>query len=151
MFTGSVRVIGKDIIEAKLAKAEANILAHNYAMVSEMLVYVKAEVVPQIPLGPGHFGNHARDTFTIIVTAGKGQMGTMITGVLKAAVQAFWREYGTGMRYRGSKKKAFGVRIMTGRAGTGGEHAHLTAHHALAGIKKYINFYYGGMAKWWHT
>ena len=124
---GSVRVIGKEQIEAKLARAEVNILAHNRAMVSEMLGFVKAEVVPQIPIGPGHFGYHLRDTFNTDVRSSSGQLGTKVTGVLKSAVQGYWRE-------RGTKR---------------GERAFMTAHKALAGIRKFINAYYG-TAKWWH-
>ena len=124
---GSVRVIGKEAIEAKLALAEANILANNRAMMAEMLGYVKEAVVPQIPIGPGHFGYHLRDTFTTNVRSGAGQLGTKVTGVLKSAVQGYWRE-------RGTKR---------------GERAFMTAHKALAGIKRFINAYYG-MAKWWH-
>jgi len=125
--SGSVRVIGKEAIEAKLAVAEANILANNLAMTKEMLGYVKAEVVPQIPIGPGHFGYHLRETFSTDVKAGRGQGGTKVTGVLRSAVQGYWRERGTRR----------------------GERAYMTAHKALAGVKKFINAYYG-MAKWWH-
>jgi hypothetical protein len=150
----NVRVIGKDIIEAKLARAEANILANNLLMTREMLTHIKAEVQPQVPIGPGHFGYHGRDTLKVVVQAAGpsgGQLGTKVYGLLKAASDVYWREFGTGMRYRGPKRKAMGVRIMTGQAGTGGEPARLMATHALAGIKKFINFYYGGLAKWWHV
>lgn len=153
MLSGQVRVVGLDVLEAKLAKAEANILANNLAMVKEMLDMVKAEVTPQIPIGPGHFGYHGRNTLKVVVQAqgpAGGQFGTKVVGLLKAAVEVYWREFGTGMRYRGPKRKAFGVRIMTGSAGTGGEKPRLMATHALAGIKKFIAFYYGGLAKWWH-
>jgi len=151
---GSVRVIGKDVIEAKLAAAEANIHANNLLMTKEMLEYVKAEVVPQIPLGPGHFGDHGRDTLKVVISGlgvAGGQLGTKVIGVLTAAPDVYWREFGTGLRYRGPKRKRFSVRVMTGAAGTGGEAPRLMATHALAGIKKFINFYYGGLAKWWHV
>jgi len=128
-FGGSVRVIGKDVIETKLAVAEANILANNLAMMKEMLGYVKAEVATEIPIGPGHFGYHTRETLRVDVRVGSGQSGTKVTGVLKAAVPAYWREKGTKR----------------------GERAFLTAHHALAGIKKFIRFWYGGLGKWWHV
>lgn len=145
-------MIGKEAIAAKLEAAEVNILMNNLAMTKGMLEMVKAEVVPQIPIGPGHFGYHARDTFRIELRQGAGQLGTKVTGLLKAAVEAYWREFGTGLRYRGHTarlRKQAAVRIMTGT--TGGEPAHLTATHALAGIKKYIKLYYGGMARWWHA
>src|SRR6266705_3130360 len=116
---GSVRVIGKEQIEAKLARAEVNILAHNRAMVTEMLGFVKAEVVPQIPLGPGHFGYHLRETFRSDIKTGRGQLGAQVIGALRSAVQGYWRE-------RGTKR---------------GERAFMTAHKALAGIKRFINSY----------
>ena len=148
-----MRVIGKEIIEAKLAAAEPNILANNLVMVKEMLGYVKAQVEPQIPIGPGHFGYHGRDTLKVVVQGqgpAGGQLGTKVVGFLKSAVDVYWREFGTGMRYRGPHRKEAAVRIMTGQVGTGGEKAYKTATKALAGIKKFINFYYGGLAKWWH-
>jgi hypothetical protein len=122
------RVIGKDVIEAKLAAAEANILAHNLMMTREMLEQVKAEVAPQIPLGPGHFGYHTRDTLVVDVKAGSGQLGTKVTGVLKAAMPAYWREKGTKR----------------------GEEAHWTARNALRAVRKVIDFYYG-KSGWWHV
>ncbi len=75
ILTGTVRVFGKEQVEAKLARAEANILANNRAMVGEMLGFVKAEVVPQIPIGPGHFGYHLRETFRSDIKTGRGQLG----------------------------------------------------------------------------
>jgi len=127
ILTGTVRVFGKEQVEAKLARAEANILANNRAMVGEMLDYVEAEVVPQIPIGPGHFGYHLRETFRSDIKTGRGQLGAQVIGALRSAVQGYWRE-------RGTKR---------------GERAFMTAHKALAGIKRFINSYYG-MAKWWH-
>ena len=148
---GEVRVIGKEIIEAKLAAAEANILKNNVAMTTEMLRFVKAEVVANTPLGPGHFGYHLRDSLKTYLTIGFSQAGTGVVGLLKSPPTGYWREYGTGLRYRGPKKAAASVRALTGQAGTGGERAFGTAHHALAGIRKFINFYYGGLARWWHA
>lgn len=146
----SVKVVGLDAVKAKLAVAEANILKNNVAMTQEMLGFIKAEVVANTPLGPGHFGYHLRDSFKTYLRIGFSQLGTGVIGLLKSPRTGYWREYGTGARYRGPKKKAAAVRLLTGAAGTGGERAFQTAHHALAGIRKFINFYYGGVAKWWH-
>lgn len=144
MIAGKIRVIGKEIVDAKLAAAAANIAAHNRLMIAEMLASVKTEVVAKTPVGPGHFGYHLRDSYTTDIK----ESSTRTWGVLKAPAHGYWYEYGTGMRHRGPKKRAFATRIMTGAASVGGEKAHLLAHHALTGIKKYIRAHYGA-AQWW--
>lgn len=121
--TASVRVIGARQVQAKLLAAKPRILAHNRMMISSMLDFIKPEVRAATPLGPGHFGYHGRDTLRTEVHS----HGIKTVGTLKAAVQLYWRERGTSR----------------------GERARMTAHHALAGVKKFIRFYYGGMANWW--
>jgi len=151
VFSGGVRVIGKEVVVAKLAKAEANILANNLAMTQQMLEYVKAEYIPQIPVGPGHFGYHLRDRVSIHVRPSKGQLGTKVVGVLKTPMQGYWREFGTGARHRSRKRGGVGhVVFGTGALGSGGERAYMTAHKALAGVRKFIRVWYG-TARWWHV
>ena len=64
MLNVNVKVIGKEIVEAKLLAAAPRILALNLEMVKAMLTWVKVETVAATPLGPGHFGYHLRDRFT---------------------------------------------------------------------------------------
>jgi hypothetical protein len=143
--TTSIRIIGKDIVDAKLLLAAPRILAGNRLMVGTMLDFVKAVTVAATPLGPGHFGYHLRDSFTTDVKSGP----VKTTGVLKSPPTGYWREFGTGGRFRGPKKSALRSYVAAiGGAGTGGERRFYTAHHALAGIHKFIAFYYG-KAQWW--
>ena len=123
LFSANVRVIGGQVVEAKLAAAAPNILAHNRMLVEAMLGEVKPNVFVNTPLGPAHFGYHGRDTLRIEIHT----KGIKTIGTLRAAAQLYWRERGTRR----------------------GERARMVAHHALAGVKKFIKFYYGGMATWW--
>ena len=78
--------------------------------------------------------------------------GVRTTGRLRGAIQLYWREYGTRAGFRGGKAKLSARQSKLARAfsvGNGGEPAFLTAHKALGGYKRYINFWYGGLAKWW--
>lgn len=149
--SGSVKAIGLKETQLKLAAATPHILIHNAEMVGEMLEYVKAEVEPQMPVVPTRLGRHARDSYRITVSSGR----LKTTGRLWGAVQAYWREYGTLGRFhkRGSSNK---VAASMARAasyainvGTGGEAPRPITQHALAGVKKFIAFYYGGLAKWY--
>ena len=136
--------IGLDVVRAKLVATAPRILAQNREMVQTMLDYMKPEVAANTPIGPGHFGYHLRDSYVTDVKSS----GVRTIGVLKSPRTGYWREYGTGARYRGPKKAAASVRLLTGQAGTGGERAFMTAHHALAGFRKFVAFYYG-KAQWW--
>ncbi len=104
-------------------------------------------MISATPEGPGHFGYHGRDTVRVEVSS----LAVETTGKLKAAVQLYWREYGTGMRYRSKSKSSTlkqAVRVMTG-ASSGGEPATMVANRALNATKRFISFYYNGMANWW--
>lgn len=142
-FKAGVNAVGLDVVDAKMLKAAPNILAHNRVMVGEMLRFVKAETVANTPVGPGHFGYHLRDSFT----TDSRSKGLTTIGVLKSPATGYWREYGTMQRYRKAGPRKAVARL--GAYGLGGERAYMTAHHALTGVKKFIAFYYGGMAKWW--
>ncbi len=153
MFSGSsVRVVGEKAVQAKLIMAAPSIGAQNRFLVTSMLEFIKDEVVPEMPTGPGHFGYHARDTFTIDVKTNTA--GVTTTGVLKAATQAYWREFGTLGRY---KKGAYSKPTLgNARAalhavtvGTGGEPPRPIVHKAYLGARKFIDFYYNGLATWW--
>ena len=113
------------IVQAKLTKAVPKILAQNRSLAEGLLKEVKGVVYAQTPVGPGHFGYHGRDTLRIEVES----KGTKTTGKLFAAVQLGWRE-------RGTKR---------------GERARWTAKKALAVVKRYVSFYYGGMGKFWRS
>jgi len=144
----TVRWIGKREIDAKLLAAAPRILEQNRAMVTEMLEMVKVEILPGTPEGPGHFGYHLRDTYRIEVSS----QGVKTTGKLKAAVQGYWREFGTQGRFKGRGRAAGrlqAVRIMTGAVlAGGGEKAGLFATKALSQARRLIRFYYG-KAQWW--
>jgi hypothetical protein len=122
---GTVRIIGKEIVDAKLLMAAPRILEQNRLMVTAMLKEIKPIVVAQTPLGPGHFGYHLRDRYSTDVKS----EGIKTSGVLKAVMQGFWREFGTKR----------------------GERAFMTAHKAASLVKRFITFYYGGMANWWRA
>lgn len=155
--TANVRVIGKDIVDAKLLMAEPRILEQNRLMVSAMLDQIKPIVVENTPVGPGHFGYHLRDRFETDVRSG----GLKTTGVLKSPPTGYWREFGTGGRFRRaglSARARLGRTSLTPREsklgglfGGGGERAFMTAHHAASGVKRLITFYYGGLARWWRS
>lgn len=149
MFTGSVNAIGLKTVETKLLLATPRILEENRALATSMLEFVKAEVVPEMPIGPGHFGDHARFSFKIEVKSA----GIKTWGVLKGAVQAFWREFGTLGRYRRGGLATAGMAkaaLYAATVGTGGEPPRPIAHKALAGARKFIEFYYGSQkAYWW--
>jgi hypothetical protein len=119
---GNIRVIGLKQVQAKLLTAAPNILAHNRAMIAEMLREIKPMVEAQTPLGPGHFGYHLRDRYVTDVSS----RGVRSTGVLKSPPQGFWREWGTVHQRR-----------------------LYIAHKALSKVKGVIRKYYGGMNRWW--
>ena len=116
-------IVHDEIVRRKLQTARPRILAQNASLAAGLLKEVSAVVAVDTPLGPGHFGYHGRDTLRVEVKS----RGAKTIGQLKAAVQLGWRERGTSR----------------------GEKAHFTAKKALAAIKRYISFYYGGMTKWW--
>lgn len=146
----NVKAIGLKQVEAKLVAAAPRILANNHLMVSEMLGYIKEAVEPQMPLGPAHFGYHARDSYKIRVRSFRSRT----IGLLKGAAQAYWREFGTLGRFRkGGAATASMARaaLYASTVGPGGEPPRPITHHALAGVRKYITLHYGGAAKWWGT
>lgn len=140
--SGGIRMVNKGVVDAKLAAAAPAILANNRAMVTEMLRYVKDEVVAATPVGPGITG-HLREQYVTDVRSG----AITTVGVLKSPAKGYWYEFGTGTRYRGPKKLAAYVHVFT--ASTGGEAAHFLARRAAAGLRRFIDAYYGGLAKWW--
>ncbi len=91
-------------------------------MVEQMLETVKQEIEPITPTGPGHFGYHLRDRYEVHVSSS----GVKTRGVLTSPAQGYWRERGT-------------VR---------GERAGRYAHKLLAGVRRFLRFYYG-RAQWW--
>ena len=113
-----------EVVRAKLKMAAPRILDQNRMLVESMLNMAKPMLEAGTPVGPGHFGYHGRDTIRILI-ARKGTMKTI--GQLRAAVQLYWRE-------RGTKR---------------GERAYKTASKAINATRRYIGFYYGGMARWW--
>lgn len=147
MLTSSVRVIGKEIVDARLLAIAPRILATNRRLVGVMLEAVKAEVVSVTPQGPGHFGYHGRDT----VHAEIKSEGVRTKGKLMAAVQLYWREYGTrGYFRKGSAAQRSARQFMASIGGTGmGERAFMPANKALNAFRRFIRFYYG--ANWWNT
>lgn len=158
MLNVNVRVIGKEIVEAKLVAAAPRILALNLEMVKAMLTWVKVETVAATPLGPGHFGYHLRDRFT----ESTGVRGIHAFGELKSPATGYWREFGTlahSRRHGGvhiSAKEARMVVAFMGfsgqRLGEGnGERAFMTAHRALAGARRIIRAFYSGKALWWRV
>jgi hypothetical protein len=117
-------------------------------MVTEMLEVVKAQVEPQMPVVPTRLGKHARDSYRIDVTS----RAVKTSGKLWGAVQAYWREYGTRGRFRKGGKATAGMARAASYAinvGTGGQSPRPITQRALAGVKRIISFYYGGMAKWY--
>lgn len=123
LLSANVRVIGKDIVDAKLLAAAPRILAQNRAMATQMLGFVKAELIPETPIGPGHFGGrHLRDSYKISVKS----EGVKTSGTLSSLPQGYWREKGTRR----------------------GERALHLARKALAGVNRFIRFYYGKQ-QWW--
>ena len=134
--TGTVvRVVGQREVEAKLLAAAPRILEQNKLMVTAMLNQIKPMVVAQTPFGPAHFGYHGRDTLRVEVKA----EGFKTVGTLRAARQLYWREYGTGSRFRGSKQmnalRGY-LKALGGSIGTGGEPATMTAHKTASGLKR---------------
>jgi len=140
-------VIGLDIVRAKLALATPRILATNQAMVITILAQTKAATTAATPLGPGHFGYHLRNTFrTEIQSKGTGTVGKLL-----GAPQGYWREYGTGARYRGPNRlrRYVGAVERASSISTGGERAFMTAHKAAGGFKGIVAAFYSGLARWW--
>jgi hypothetical protein len=151
-----IRVIGARQVEAKLLAATPRILAHNRMMVTSMLEFIKPEVEAATPIGPGHFGYHLKNSYKTDVAS----KGVKTIGVLKAPPQGYWLEFGTlgSFRKSGNPAGASMARAafagVTGRSYSGlatgiGERPRMLAHHALMGIKKFIKFYYGGLAEWY--
>ncbi len=132
-------------LRAKLILAQPKILATNMALTKAVLEEVAAVVKAGTPLGPGHFGYHGRDTVKVVVTTN----GLKVTGKVMAAIQLYWREYGTRGRFRKGGSLARYVRVAT--QGQGGEPAFMTAHKAATGIKRFANFYYGSLAAWFES
>lgn len=148
--TGTVVKIHDGIMRAKLKAATPNILAHNVKLVTSMLEVAKPIVADNTPVGPGHFGFHGRDSLRIeIYSSLKSTRGKLL-----GAAQMGWREFGT----RGRSRKLGGAWLTVGQSkqvtASGlfgeGERAFLTAHKAVNSTRRFISFYYGGMATWWH-
>lgn len=144
MFGAKVVVTGLSAVEAKLTAAPARILAHNLGLVKSMLEFIKPIYVAAIPEGPGHFGYHLRDT----VTTDTRFVGIKTIGVLKTPAQGYWREFGTLGSYTKGREVEHYVEAVQGHMG---ERAFMTAHKALSGARKFISFYYNGMAAWWRS
>ena len=142
-----IRVLGAREVQAKLLLARPHILAHNREMISTMLDFVKAEVVAATPVGPGHFGFHLRDSYTTDVKS----YNVKSVGVFKATAQGYWLEFGTLSQFKRGGQGAFTAEtnLIFAQAGTFGERPRMLAHKALRGVRKFIKFYYGGMANWW--
>lgn len=143
-----MRIIDQEQVRAKLGGSIPRILADNRSMVTQTLNAVKAELIPETPLGPGHFGLHLRDSYTVDVSG----EGMQTIGALKAPPQGYWREFGTRGGYRSSNRtlRAF-TNVLLHQGGSfasGGEKAGLYAAHALAKFRRLVNFYYGH-AQWW--
>ncbi len=138
--------VNDQLVKAKLVAMAPRILAQNALMARTMLDEVKSVTVAATPAGPGHFGYHGRDTVHVEVTS----TGVKTTAKLKAAMQLYWREYGTGVHFRKGSKAKQAVRVMTGSA-SGGEPALMVANKALNFTKRFIKFYYNGMANWWNA
>ncbi len=113
-------------------------------MVTQMLEAVKAEIEPGTPTGPGHFGYHLRDTYRVVVSS----EGVKTSGKLKAAVQGYWREFGTKGRFKGRVNRRRAYAAALGAFGSGGEKAGLYATRALNRFRAMIRLYYG-KAQWW--
>ncbi|SRR6266702_3358891 len=140
----TVRWIGKRELDAKLLAAAPRILEQNRLMVTQMLETVKAEIEPGTPLGPGHFGYHLRDTYRVMVAS----KGVSTSGSLKAAVQGYWREFGTKGRFKSRRNRLRSYTAALGGFGSGGEKAGLFATRALGKVRGMIRLYYG-KAQWW--
>ncbi len=120
----AIRITGKDAVVRKLTAAPVNIMVQNELMVKQMLDTVKGVLIPQTPIGPGHFGSHLRDSYRVDVRP-KGL--SAIVGVLKSPPQGYWRE-------RGTKR---------------GERALMIAHKAANEVRRFIRAYYTGAAIWY--
>lgn len=149
MLTGNVRVIGKNIVDAKLVAAAPHILAENHLVVETMLDIVQVGTAAQIPLGPGHFGYHTRDRLETEVKVD----GLKTLGYLFSPVAGYWREFGTQGRFRRSALKTKGKgasRRLLESFGGHGERAFMTAHKVTTQARKLIGTaFYNGKAKWW--
>jgi hypothetical protein len=148
----SVNVVVKvndTLMRRALILAQPRILAKNALVATQLMNEIKTVVVAATPVGPGHFGYHGRDTVHVTISVS----GNKTTAKLMASMQLYWREYGTGVRFRGKGKGAAlkqATRVMTGAA-SGGEPAFMVANKAMAGFKRLINAYYGSMAAWWNA
>lgn len=118
------------VIKAKLAAATPHILAKNRELTTAMLEFAKPIVAAETPWGPGHFGYHGRDTLRIEVKS----VELKTIGKLLGAVQLYWRE-------RGTQASAMGRNW--------GEKPRWTAKKAINKTRRFISFYYNGMANWW--
>ena len=149
MLKVNVETIGLKVVDAKLLMAAPRILAQNRLMVTAILEQARGITAAATPLGPGHFGYHGRDTVKVRVTS----KGVRTIGEIRAAIQLYWREYGTRGAFRGGRAKltARQSRLAHAFSGSGGEPAFMTAHKAVNVTKRMITFYYGGMAKWWRS
>ena len=151
MLNVNVRVIGKEIVEAKLLAAAPRILATNLEMVKAMLTWVKVETVAATPLGPGHFGYHLRDRFTDTTRFS----GVRAIGELKSPATGYWREFGTlghSTRHGGIRINAKEVKmVLSSGLFANGERAFMTAHKALGGARRIIRMFYAGNATWWRV
>jgi len=121
----ALKVIGQREIEAKLLAAAPRIREHNKLMMKAMFGEIQPIVVAATPVGPGHFGFHARERIHVQVTS----RSWTVVGQLLGPRQLLWRERGTRR----------------------GERAFRTAHKAAAGVRRFIRFYYNGMANWWRV
>jgi hypothetical protein len=124
VLSGAVNIIGKEGVVARLTAAPLNIMIQNRVMVTEMLDTVRDVLIPETPIGPGHFGRHLRDSYTVDV---KTKGFSAVIGVLKAPVQGYWRE-------RGTKRGQPGLML---------------AHKAANQVRRFIRTYYTGAAMWY--
>lgn len=152
MLNVNMRVIGKNLVDAKLLAAAPRILALNQEMVKAMLTWVQVEWIAATPLGPGRFesGRHLRDSSTTDTRF----EGIRTVGVLKSPATGYWREFGTqGSFHKGRAASASMARAAFAGAAMGsfGERAFMVAHRALNGSRRIIKNFYSGAALWWRA
>ena len=98
-FTYQLRGLPK--LQAAVKAAPGLLAVKNKEAMGSVVNLVRAEIEKRMPEGPGHFGDHAKASYSSSVSAERN--GTVVGHVGNPLPQARWREFGTKAHDIGAK------------------------------------------------
>lgn len=127
-------------LQRKLLEGPAALEARHVSALRQAVELVATLVRGRIPLGPGRWGGHLRDSFTTKVFANNLRSFGSIRTTL---VQGRWREYGTKPHPIGKgKRMSIGGRVVTGPVQHPGQKPRRALHAAMRQAKPQIRAWF---------